>query len=80
MPEQYTPTTDEMRWVYVRDDRAALSREEYEAEFDRWLAEVERAAAEKALTDAADAHETIAGKYSYGGSWLRALAGKGRER
>lgn len=48
MTEQYTPTTDEMRWVYVRADRAALSREEYEAEFNRWLAEVRREAAEEA--------------------------------
>ncbi len=61
----YTPTTEE-----VRDDWDALmlegggsegsradanfDRDRRNAQFDRWLAEVERAAAEKALTKAAD--------------------------
>jgi len=43
MSEEYTPTTDE-----VRSAAATLNMCSY-SEFDRWLAEVERAAAEKAL-------------------------------
>lgn len=58
MREDYTPTTEEMRWVYVRANRATLSRKEYEAEFDRWLAERDAEVAAKALTDAADEFES----------------------
>lgn len=74
---EYTPTTDEMRWVYVRADRAALSREEYEAEFDRWLAEYERQMleraerAEQALKRVRELHESVDGDcFECGESYL----------
>lgn len=52
----YTPTTEEVQALYKSHfDPAALQNHDGGAEFDRWLAEVERAAAEKALTDAAHA-------------------------
>jgi len=50
MSEEYTPTTEEVRqhWGIAVDlDR----RDSRLAEFDRWLAEVERAAAEKAWSE-----------------------------
>lgn len=44
----YTPTTEEVRDAYAGHDfDYAIAG----AQFDRWLAEVERAAAEKAWTD-----------------------------
>jgi hypothetical protein len=76
----YTPTTEEVRGDYAHfqvpggTDPVTGEFAEGLAEFDRWLAEVERVAAEKALLDAADAHEAVAGKDSYGGAWLRARA------
>lgn len=57
----HTPTTeqvrniyanereDELKWDGLDDDQAIF---EMQAEFDRWLAEVERAAAEKAWDEA----------------------------
>lgn len=57
---EYTPTTVEVRneWAGSRADSYALAVEHAdaiaEAEFDRWLAEVERTAAAQALEEAAD--------------------------
>lgn len=56
MSEEYTPTTDEMRNVYASVQAlgirsgppGAIEYNHGKAKFDRWLAEVERAAAEKA--------------------------------
>ena len=63
MSEQWTPTTDQVRSFYAHD-----SEDEYhdpiaypshvrsaEQAFDRWLAQVQREAAVKALREAADA-------------------------
>jgi hypothetical protein len=48
----YTTTMDEMRERCVDpDEMRAEVCERAEAEFDRWLAEVERAAAEKAWSE-----------------------------
>lgn len=44
------------------------------AEFDRMIAEVERAAAARALEDAADDHDQALGGETYGGAYLRARA------
>lgn len=46
----YTPTTDEVRLEYmaVRWGKSNIVSFDARAEFDRWLAEIERAAAEKA--------------------------------
>lgn len=62
MTEQYTPTVEDVQSYYVAG-RAQLRRQvtgeqaieitRYSHEFDRWLAEVERAAAARALDDAA---------------------------
>ena len=62
MTEQYTPDLSSAQSYYV-SGRAQLRRQitgeqaidvtEYSHEFDRWLAEVRREAAEKALTDLA---------------------------
>ena len=62
MSEQWTPTTDQVRSFYAHD-----SEDEYrdpiaypshvrsaEQAFDRWLAQVQREAAVKALREAAD--------------------------
>lgn len=54
---EYTPTTDEMRNVYASVQAlgirsgppGAIEYNHGKAKFDRWLAEVERAAAAKAL-------------------------------
>lgn len=56
---EHTPTTEQMREWFAepRSESEAMSPDaHYEAKemFDRWLAEVERAAAEKALSKAAD--------------------------
>ena len=46
--QQYTPTTDLMRqWHVLADHSGNKSTEEYEAEFDRWLATVEAAAEQR---------------------------------
>ena len=58
----YTPTTDEMRNVYASVQAlgirsgppGAIEYNHGKAKFDRWLAEVERAAAARALEEAAD--------------------------
>ena len=57
---EYTPTTAEVReeFVYGHQEvdmrgNVVVSFDEANVRWDRWLAEVERAAAEKALTDAA---------------------------
>ena len=51
----YTPTTALMREWYVRGDHAGdKSRSVYEAEFDRWLAEV-RADEREKIAQAIDA-------------------------
>ena len=59
MTDQYTPTTDLMRqWHVLADHSGNKSTEEYEAEFDRWLATVEAAAeqrgAERAFKESAN--------------------------
>lgn len=59
-----TPTTDLMRrWHVLADHSGNKSTEEYEAEFDRWLATVEAAAerrgAIKALLEAAESKSLI---------------------
>lgn len=57
---EYTPTIDEVRWAYGDarcvdpDDPTHARGCPQDAEFDRWLAEVERAAAARALEEAAD--------------------------
>lgn len=49
MSEEYTPTTDEVRADYAAGQiNPSDPHCPVRAEFDRWLAEVERAAAEKA--------------------------------
>ena len=58
----YTPTTDEMRNVYASAQAlgirsgppGAIEYNHGKAKFDRWLAEVERAAAARALEEFAD--------------------------
>lgn len=57
----YKPTTDEVREEFVfahqdvdMDGNVLVSLDEAFARWGRWLAEVKRAAAAKALTDAAD--------------------------
>ena len=76
----YTPTTDEVRQSFATNppgDRWHPRRDVHREAFDRWLAEVERAAAEKALTDAADevdARWGDTGLGAVGASWLRARA------
>lgn len=83
MSEQWTPTTDQVRSFYAHD-----SEDEYhdpiaypshvrsaEQAFDRWLAQVQREAAVKALRDAAQ--DSQMGPVPYGwnasgiASWLR---------
>lgn len=45
---EHTPTTDLMRqWHVLADHSGNKSTEEYEAEFDRWLATVESAAEQR---------------------------------
>lgn len=48
----YTPTTEKVRSDYIRESAGPFvrpnARERYAAEFDRWLAEVRREAAEAA--------------------------------
>ena len=59
----YTPTTEEVRDAYAGHDfDYAIAG----AQFDRWLAEVERASAEKALLQAAD--EVELGDWSHHGN------------
>ena len=70
MSEQWTPTTDQVRSFYAHD-----SEDEYhdpiaypshvrsaEQAFDRWLAQVQREAAVKALREAADDMDAKANK------------------
>lgn len=62
---EYTPTTDEVRAAYfVRKTGLVVSAMSHYPEFDDWLAEVERAVAEKAWDEAAridaDCHDCIA--------------------
>ena len=80
-PNRYTPTTEEVRALY--DERTQ------DGEFDRWKAENDRQAGEKALADAANAwtrghwanaprradraHERLAAA-QFVGDWLRARA------
>ena len=46
--QPHTPTTDLMRqWHVLADHSGNKSTEEYEAEFDRWLATVEAAAEQR---------------------------------
>ena len=53
--QPHTPTTDLMRqWHVLADHSGNKSTEEYEAEFDRWLATVEAAAEQRG------AEETLA--------------------
>lgn len=53
---EYTPTTDEMRFAWA--DRVNKHDQEGAEEFDRWLAEVQREAAEKAWDECYyDTHE-----------------------
>ena len=67
MSEQWTPTTDQVRSFYAHD-----SEDEYhdpiaypshvrsaEQAFDRWLAQVQREAAVKALREVADAAQVV---------------------
>lgn len=78
-----TPTTDEVR---LRYGSLGYDEEFFEDEgevFDRWMAEVERAAAARALRAAADAHELEFGERAPGvilstpaSRWLRAHAEK----
>lgn len=69
--EPYTPTTDEVRGDYAHfqvpggTDPVTGEFAEGLAEFDRWLAEVERAAAARAL---AEVRSTI-GAYQENGVW-----------
>ncbi|MGO3147102.1 MAG: hypothetical protein ACTIJ6_05420 [Leucobacter sp.] len=81
----HTPTTDDMRELFCTPmtESQGINEEfhwEMEGRFDRWLAEVERAAAEKALTDAADAFRSgqisgmFMGRDDYSKAWLRARA------
>lgn len=49
---EYTPTTEEVRRYWVGK---WVPSAELEAQFDRWLAEVQRAAAEKAVDAFEDA-------------------------
>jgi hypothetical protein len=51
---EYTPTTRDVRQYWVREWAPSP---ELEAQFDRWLAEVERAAAEKAWEAGHEAFE-----------------------
>ena len=86
----YTPTTDEVRDSLVHlnkyyaeqygDVDLLVVESETAAQFDRWLAEVERAAAEKALEEAADAwHAEHSGTRPVPYNWLRARAAEIRE-
>lgn len=52
MSDKYTPTTEQVRATYLGGTLIEF-REEGFGRFQRWLAEVERAAAAKALEDAA---------------------------
>lgn len=59
----YTPSTENILNCYAYssegyDGSLAIPERQSKAEFGRWLAEVERAAAAKALTDAADDWES----------------------
>lgn len=53
---EYTPTTEEVRDAYSGHD---FDQTIAVAQFDRWLAEVERAAAARALTEAAEIAEAL---------------------
>ena len=46
MTDEYTPTTEQVKRIYVRTARQAFiaSTGEHEAEFTRWLAGIQRAA------------------------------------
>lgn len=74
----YTPTTDELREWYVRRDRTGRSsRKEYEAEFDRWLAQERARAKVQVLRDAIE-HIDSCGLSAYATNevvlWLRDVA------
>lgn len=53
---EYTPTTDEVEDYYAHGQFAdpAMSEHDHAKAFRRWLAEVERAAAARALEEAAE--------------------------
>lgn len=77
----YVPTTENIRqtFAYVQaglddDDGYPFVMHVHIEAFDCWLAEVERAAAEKALTEAADERERLHGLPNKTADWLRARA------
>lgn len=74
MSDEYTPTTEEVRLEYmaVRWGKNDTVSFEARAEFDRWLAEVERAAAEKALREMRDFDEGVSSLLLE--SWSRMVA------
>ena len=68
MPNEYTPTTKEIRaawaaWWEPREDREPPTW--HPDEFDRWIAQVKADAAAQALEDAADEVSAL----DFGASW-----------
>lgn len=77
----YTPTVEEARLVWQewngygglinRTGPEPTTRADMRAEFDRMIASVERAAAVKALTDAADEEERVSQQYALTADGMR---------
>ncbi len=75
-----TPAFVEREYVTGRLRRSDVTAPEARAEFARMIAEVERAAAARALEEAANERERLGGLPNGAAIWLRARAAEIREK